>query len=69
MGKREEEDTSGGVGRKSNENFENERKGASVVSLAAVFSIVTQRSSPCVTILKTAARETSASVERTKNAG
>ena len=39
--------------------------GHSVVSLAAVFSIVTQRSSPqcgeerCVTILKTAARETS----------
>ena len=30
-----------------------------IVSLAAVFSIVTQRSSPrCVTILKTAARET-----------
>ena len=39
---------------------------AEVVSLAAVFSIVTQRSSPleerCVTILKTAARETIAEV-------
>ena len=34
--------------------------GGKLVSLAAVFSIVTQRSSPqrCVTILKTAARET-----------
>ena len=29
-----------------------------LVSLAAVFSIVTQRSSRCLTILKTAARET-----------
>ena len=33
---------------------------ADLVSLAAVFSIVTQRSSRCVTILKTAARETMA---------
>ena len=42
-----------------------------LVSLAAVFSIVTQRSSPerCVTILKTAARETTVDCEHARGAG
>ena len=38
------------------------KAGAAVVSLAAVFSVVTQREERCVTTIKTAARETRASI-------